>query len=360
MEEKREEDQEPKNTDEYMDFSNEIIDNLNVLNGREMKFSELTEVENYEITSREYIRRKYDVEDPMILDVLMKHSKEGSQKLFIMSSMMKMNPTFAEYPILTPEQNLEELVNTLIDENYEHENTWTLYCDALFIARLFHAGFIPIATKIKFGAMFADKAGICEANLLLPKIHVIRSCMHPSEIHISKKVRKLCKHYTLTIDKDFTGVMQGIVEKHGGNWLFPFVQREFKKLFDRTVTYKNVEMHSIELWCEGELVAGEIGNTVGSIYTSLTGFQRKNSTGTIQLCTLAKLLEVQNFELWDLGMLLPYKKLIGSKEVSMKDFFIKHKKFKDKKAEFKIPGGANEINCASLIKDNANLHNNEI
>lgn len=275
-------------------------------------------------------------------------AKEDPQSLAKIYSLMKSNNCLNFYPLLTPYHNIERIVDILIEENYEHENTWCVHCDAVFICQLLYEGFIPVASKQKVCRMVNNETKVVKECLLIPKIHYVRSCMHPSEIHISRKVKKKCKNYYITVDKDFDGVLQGIVEKHGQNWLYPFVQKEFKRIFEEQVTYKNVRMHSVELWCDGFLAAGEIGCTVGSIYTSLTGFQRKNCAGTIQLCALAKLLQHQQFDLWDLGMLLPYKKTIGSKEISMKDFFKMHRVFKHKTAPFRVPF-QDKLNCGILI-----------
>ncbi|ANQ06491.1 Leu/Phe-tRNA protein transferase [Plasmodium coatneyi] len=275
-------------------------------------------------------------------------AKEDPQSLAKIYNLMKNNNCLNFYPLLTPYHNIEKIVDILIEENYEHENTWCVHCDALFICQLLYEGFIPVASKQKVCKVENNQAKVVKECLLIPKIHYVRSCMHPSEIHISRKVKKKCRSYYITVDKDFDGVLQGIVEKHGQNWLYPFVQKEFKKIFEKEVTYKNVRMHSVELWCDDFLAAGEIGCTVGSIYTSLTGFQRKNCAGTIQLCALAKLLQHQEFDLWDLGMLLPYKKTIGSKEISMKDFFKMHRVFKHKSAPFRVPF-QDKLNCGVLI-----------
>ncbi|CAG9482519.1 unnamed protein product [Plasmodium vivax] len=287
-------------------------------------------------------------DDVNINRIIERLSKEDPESLAKIYSLMKNNNCLNFYPLLTPFHNIKKIVDILIAENYEHENTWCVHCDGLFICQLLYEGFIPVASKQKVCKLEHNQTKVVKECLLIPKIHYVRSCMHPSEIHISRKVKKKCRGYYITVDRDFDGVLQGIVEKHGQNWLYPFVQKEFKKIFEKKITYKNVRMHSVEVWCDDFLAAGEIGCTVGSIYTSLTGFQRKNSAGTIQLCALAKLLQHQQFDLWDLGMLLPYKKTIGSKEISMRDFFKMHRRFKHQSAHFRVPF-QERLNCAVLI-----------
>ena len=71
-------------------------------------------------------------------------------------------------------------------------------------------------------------------------------------------------------------------------------------------------MHSIEVWLNGELAAGEIGFAVGSAYTSLSGFSAVSSAGSVQLAAAAKLLERCGFSMWDLGMKMNYKTAIGA------------------------------------------------
>ena len=49
-----------------------------------------------------------------------------------------------------------------------------------------------------------------------------------------------------------------------------------------------VQVHSVEVWMDGALVAGELGVTVGACYTSYTGFRTTDSAGTVQCLAMVR------------------------------------------------------------------------
>lgn len=65
-----------------------------------------------------------------------------------------------------------------------------------------------------------------------------------------------------------------------------------------------MQTHTIEVWDGDDLVAGEVGISVGQIYMSLTGFCHQSGAGTVQLQALGRLLGQLGFKLWDLGQLV--------------------------------------------------------
>jgi hypothetical protein len=90
-----------------------------------------------------------------------------------------------------------------------------------------------------------------------------------------------------------------------------------------------IQVHSVELWQAGVLVAGEIGVSVGTCYCSYSGFKSTDSSGTAQCLALAKYLNVLGFQLWDLGMGLPYKYKFGAANVPRLLFMAKVRKIRE-------------------------------
>ena len=68
------------------------------------------------------------------------------------------------------------------------------------------------------------------------------------------------------------------------------------------------------------LVAGELGYTVGAVYTSLTGYSNESSAGSVQMAALGSALQQAGFTVWDLGMDMDYKRDLGACLVERDDF----------------------------------------
>ena len=147
----------------------------------------------------------------------------------------------------------------------------------------------------------------------------MRSVITVCDFRVNKKVKKLASKYTLSVNTAFEAVMEGCIEHHERNWLFPPLRAALSAINSGRAELPSncpVKVHSVELWNEtGELVAGELGYTVGAIYTSMTGFYTESGCGNVQLAALGGLLQRLKFQLWDLGMDMEYKQKLGAAKV---------------------------------------------
>jgi Leu/Phe-tRNA-protein transferase len=256
------------------------------------------------------------------------------------------------------EENLEKWIPDYLKQfiiPYHDEFCYTRLYHYRLVAALMMEGFLPIATE----------------GVILPKLHHKRCVVSlPEGLHVSKSIRKKSRKFRLTINQSFDRVVEGCRRRHGPRcWLYPELVRVFREIHDAgevnsivnptsrmaVIEEAPVRLYSIEVWNDetGNIVAGELGYTVGSIYTSLTGFSAQDSAGSVQLASLGRLLCKIGFELWDLGMDMDYKQNLGSHLMDRKDFVAHVAGVRVTQGHNKLPiTDANGFNCKDLVDQN--------
>ena len=213
-------------------------------------------------------------------------------------------------------------------------------------------GFLPIASD----------------GVLLPKLHAHRCVITlPGDLHVGKSTRKRSKKFDVTINAAFDRVVEGCRRQHGSQcWLYDPLVEAFKAIMEAgrvdTVVMDTkaepsrkiapVRLYSVEVWnaTTGNLAGGELGYTVGSIYTSLTGFCAEDSAGSVQLGALGRLLSQLGFSLWDLGMSMAYKTSLGSHLMPRK-LFVEHvHRVRDTKGDLVLPSNCSPMNARTMIE----------
>ncbi|MCB1190155.1 MAG: hypothetical protein KDK90_06970 [Leptospiraceae bacterium] len=215
--------------------------------------------------------------------------------------------------------SIEAFTDTLFDVMERPEFFALKSFDPNYMAELMYNGFLPMALELPTGSIF-----------LTPKLHYERCLLYFDKLHIPKSLKKKSKQFSITFDMAVDKVFEGCLEQHEESWLYKPLRDALLKLFQNTK--QKVSFHSIELWLDKKLVAGEIGYTVGSCYTSLSGFYTINSSGTIQMVGAALLLKKLGFSFWDLGMYMSYKENLGAELVPGQSFVRSLRKIRDNKA----------------------------
>jgi leucyl/phenylalanyl-tRNA--protein transferase len=209
---------------------------------------------------------------------------------------------------LDPDLCIESFINETAPDPFRSEFYYTDTFSPDLIAGYFYSGILPMAIMTPSGD-----------TVLTPKLHTYRCVLDFKDLHIEKRIKKKTRGLTLGIGRSIHEVMGGCLARHGSSWLYPPLVRAFLQISDEGDIYP-VKIISVELRDRGKLIAGEIGCTAGRCYTSLSGFHTADSSGTIQLAALGRLLEKINFAFWDLGMYMPYKERLGASEIPAEEF----------------------------------------
>ncbi len=164
---------------------------------------------------------------------------------------------------------------------------------------------------------------------LLPEIQFDYAVMDFKNIKVPKKVSKLLKedNHLFTINEKFDEVLEKIKDYHKDSWINDEYIKILKKIKKDNHHDKNFKLISVEI-SEKEsnlLISGEIGYQVGSIYTSLSGFMKKekkyNNWGKLQLVLLNSYLQENGYSFWNLGHpQLLYKLDLGATIYTREEF----------------------------------------
>ncbi len=146
-----------------------------------------------------------------------------------------------------------------------------------------------------------------------------RCVIFPADIHVSKRT---CRRYnsgqfTLSADKDFTGVIRACAESRGddgGSWITYGMLEAYCNL------HQLGHAHSIEAWQDGELVGGIYGLAIGSVFFGESMFTRQTDAGKIALIALCRQLERWSFTMLDCQVSNPHLMRMGAVELSRGDF----------------------------------------
>lgn len=215
--------------------------------------------------------------------------------------------------------------------------------DPRFNARLAWEGFFTITTRTQSG-------GREPLPELQPFYGVLSWPNFEAAKHVRQTLQKIqreARGYLLSNNADPIRAWERLdayqIGRHGSNWL---TRQYFDMLCHAHADSSiNFSLHCIEMFdseARSTPLAGEIGFSIGQIYTSLSGWtgeRNSSSVGIVQLVLLGRWLEREGYAFWSLGHcyspMMDYKRQLGHRVYPRQDFMQLIKRYR---GPFEIAG----------------------
>jgi leucyl/phenylalanyl-tRNA--protein transferase len=146
-----------------------------------------------------------------------------------------------------------------------------------------------------------------------------RLVLRPNDLKISRSLRKtLAKGlFEIRADTAFRQVILACAEprsREGGTWITSEMVEAYCEL------YRLGYAHSVESWCDGELVGGLYGVALGRAFFGESMFARRSDASKVALVHLARHLQALDFGLIDCQMYTAHLVSLGAREMPRGEF----------------------------------------
>ncbi|KIN72055.1 leucyl/phenylalanyl-tRNA--protein transferase [Sulfitobacter guttiformis] len=129
--------------------------------------------------------------------------------------------------------------------------------------------------------------------------------------HISRSLSRAMRNstWTVTIDRDFAGVVDGCADRED-TW----INAEIRTLY--TALHERAQAHSLEVWEGTELVGGVYGVVLGSAFFGESMFSRRTNASKIALACMVDRLRSGGFTLFDTQFITDHLASLGAVEIT--------------------------------------------
>ena len=140
---------------------------------------------------------------------------------------------------------------------------------------------------------------------------------------ISRSLRKTLRRrvFQVTFDRVFEEVIAACAtvprEGQSGTWITPEMQDAYMELHGLGFA------HSVEAWCEGKLVGGLYGVSLGRAFFGESMFHRKPDASKVALAFLVEKLRSWGFHFVDSQMTTEHMQRLGAEEIPRRVFLKK-------------------------------------
>jgi leucyl/phenylalanyl-tRNA--protein transferase len=174
------------------------------------------------------------------------------------------------------------------------------------LLKAYACGIFPMAESAEDPALYwiePEERGI----IPLDRFHV--------PARLARTVR--ADQFTVTIDRDFDGVLDGCAEPRPGRprtWINKRIHSLYRKLYERR------HCHSIEVYDGDALVGGLYGVTLGRAFFGESMFHRARDASKVALVHLVARLMAGGFQLLDTQYVTEHLRSFGALEISRRRY----------------------------------------
>jgi leucyl/phenylalanyl-tRNA--protein transferase len=174
------------------------------------------------------------------------------------------------------------------------------------ILRAYRAGIFPMA----------EDAGSEELFWVSPDR---RGVLPLSGFRLSKSLRKAMRRngFSVAVDTDFEAIIDACAAPAPGRettWINPTIRQVYGDLFRRG------DVHTVEIWREGELVGGLYGLAIGGAFFGESMFHRATDASKVALAHLVERLSAGGFALLDTQFITAHLASLGAFEIPRRDY----------------------------------------
>lgn len=146
-----------------------------------------------------------------------------------------------------------------------------------------------------------------------------RTVLLPDELHVSRSLAKVLRqgHYRVSFDQAFSEVIRACAAPRSyaaETWITSPMQDAYLELHRRGIA------HSVEVWCDGELVGGLYGLAMGQLFFGESMFSRADNASKVGFATLVERLKAWGFVLIDCQMPTEHLLSLGARTISRNEF----------------------------------------
>lgn len=148
-----------------------------------------------------------------------------------------------------------------------------------------------------------------------------RSVLFPRELKISRSLRKTLRknRFQISFDRAFADVIEACSgprrqDNDPGTWITAAMKRAYQQLHTQGLA------HSVECWCDGQLVGGLYGIALGQVFFGESMFSRQADASKVAFVTLVQQLARWGFALIDCQIQSRHLDSLGAHIISREAF----------------------------------------